>query len=87
MRHYFTVMRSVKPISLSRAKTISSVPAGSSLTLAFDPGFKGRYVTVVLPGEKRLLTLCEVEVYGYLAPTGQNLYSYILYILYQQWWF
>uniref|UniRef100_A0A674DYS2 Si:ch211-215k15.4 n=1 Tax=Salmo trutta TaxID=8032 RepID=A0A674DYS2_SALTR len=58
------------------AKTISSVPAGSSLTLAFDPSFEGRYVTVVLPGEKRLLTLCEVEVYGYLAPTGDNVALY-----------
>jgi hypothetical protein len=24
----------------------------------------GRHVTVVLPGEKKILTLCEVEVYG-----------------------
>ncbi len=24
----------------------------------------GRYVTVVIPGEKKTLTLCEVEVYG-----------------------
>nr|XP_046171653.1 fucolectin-4-like [Oncorhynchus gorbuscha] len=57
-------------------KTIPSVPVSSSLTLAFDPGFKGRYVTVVLPGQKRLLTLCEVEVYGYLAPTGDNVALY-----------
>jgi hypothetical protein len=24
----------------------------------------GRYVTVVIPGEKKTLTLCEIEVYG-----------------------
>ena len=24
----------------------------------------GRYVTIVIPGEKKVLTLCEVEVYG-----------------------
>ncbi|KAK6326334.1 hypothetical protein J4Q44_G00019790 [Coregonus suidteri] len=58
------------------AKTIASVPAGSSITLDFDPGFEGRYVTVVLPGQQRLLTLCEVEVYGYLAPTGDNVALY-----------
>ncbi|XP_071239723.1 uncharacterized protein [Salvelinus alpinus] len=58
------------------AQTISSVPAGSSLTLAFDPSFEGRYVIVVLPGQHRLLTLCEVEVYGYLAPTGDNVALY-----------
>uniref|UniRef100_A0A8C7FWB4 F5/8 type C domain-containing protein n=2 Tax=Oncorhynchus kisutch TaxID=8019 RepID=A0A8C7FWB4_ONCKI len=57
-------------------KTIPSVPAGSSLTLAFDPSFEGRYVIVVLPGQNRLLTLCEVEVYGYLAPTGDNVALY-----------
>uniref|UniRef100_A0A4W5LKE7 Si:ch211-215k15.4 n=1 Tax=Hucho hucho TaxID=62062 RepID=A0A4W5LKE7_9TELE len=58
------------------AKTIASVPAGSSLTLVFDQRFEGRYVTVVLPGQKRLLTLCEVEVYGYLVATGDNVALY-----------
>jgi hypothetical protein len=29
-----------------------------------EPAVVGRYVTVVIPGEKKSLTLCEVEVYG-----------------------
>uniref|UniRef100_A0A7N6BYC5 Fucolectin tachylectin-4 pentraxin-1 domain-containing protein n=1 Tax=Anabas testudineus TaxID=64144 RepID=A0A7N6BYC5_ANATE len=48
---------------------IPSIPAGRSLTLTFTRLVKGRYVTVVLPGLNRVLTLCEVEVYGYRAPT------------------
>ncbi|RCU34551.1 hypothetical protein DVA81_19360, partial [Acinetobacter baumannii] len=38
---------------------------------------EGRYVTLVLPGSGKYLTLCEVEVYGYRAPTGENLSYYI----------
>uniref|UniRef100_A0A3Q3GTY7 Fucolectin tachylectin-4 pentraxin-1 domain-containing protein n=1 Tax=Labrus bergylta TaxID=56723 RepID=A0A3Q3GTY7_9LABR len=52
---------------------ISHIPAGSSHTLTPSSGTSGRYVTIVLPGAKRYLTLCEVEVYGYHAPTGENL--------------
>ncbi|KAM4597647.1 uncharacterized protein ACJ7VT_022232 [Polymixia lowei] len=55
------------------ASTIHSIPAGRSLTLRWSNGIEGRYVVVVLPGANRLLTLCEVEVYGYRAPTGENL--------------
>ncbi|XP_071751632.2 uncharacterized protein LOC139908731 [Centroberyx gerrardi] len=52
---------------------ISQIPAGRSLTLTWNRGVEGRYVTVVLPGLNRTLTLCEVEVYGYRAPAGENL--------------
>ncbi|XP_067093908.1 fucolectin-1-like [Osmerus mordax] len=55
------------------AGVIHFIPAGRSLTLRWDKGIEGRYVTVVLPGTGKNLTLCEVEVYGYLAPTGDNL--------------
>ncbi|NP_001290251.2 fucolectin-7-like [Larimichthys crocea] len=34
---------------------------------------EGRYVTLLVPGSGKFLTLCEVEVYGYRAPTGENL--------------
>lgn len=54
------------------AGVISTLAAGRSLTLRWTSGVEGRYVTVVLPGTGRQLTLCEVEVYGYLAPTGMN---------------
>ncbi|XP_028436274.1 fucolectin-1-like [Perca flavescens] len=52
---------------------ISHIPAGRLLKLTFTSLVEGRYVTVVLPGSKKVLTLCEVEVYGYRAPTGENL--------------
>ncbi|XP_042345197.1 uncharacterized protein LOC121945202 isoform X2 [Plectropomus leopardus] len=55
------------------ASIISHIPAGRSLKMTFTRHMEGRYVTVVLPGLKRVLTLCEVEVYGYRAPTGENL--------------
>uniref|UniRef100_A0A8C2WEP1 Fucolectin tachylectin-4 pentraxin-1 domain-containing protein n=1 Tax=Cyclopterus lumpus TaxID=8103 RepID=A0A8C2WEP1_CYCLU len=52
---------------------IPHIPAGRSLKLSFTGHVEGRHVTVVLPGLNRVLTLCEVEVYGYRAPTGKNL--------------
>ncbi|KAL2084800.1 hypothetical protein ACEWY4_020318 [Coilia grayii] len=54
-----------------RAALIGSIPAGGRQTFNITE-FKGRYVNVYLPGNNKALTLCEVEVYGYLAPTGEN---------------
>ncbi|KAL6462423.1 hypothetical protein MHYP_G00288450 [Metynnis hypsauchen] len=56
----------------TRAGVISSIPAGKSSTLNLK-GFSGRYVNVIIPGNNRILTLCEVEVYGYPTPDGQNI--------------
>ena len=70
----FSLFSSLLPPSISlffRAGVINFIPAGRSLTFRWDKGVEGRYVTVVLPGTGRNLTLCEVEVYGYLAPTGK----------------
>lgn len=53
--------------------TISEMAAGESFTQTFTDRVEGRYVTLILPGSKKILTLCEVEVYGYRAPTGENL--------------
>ncbi|RXN32764.1 hypothetical protein ROHU_004487 [Labeo rohita] len=55
-----------------RAGKISSIPGGRSLTFEWKKGISGRYISVVIPGSNRLLTLCEVEVYGYPAPDGEN---------------
>ncbi|XP_034001581.1 fucolectin-1-like [Trematomus bernacchii] len=33
---------------------------------------EGRYVTVVVPGSGKYVILCEVEVYGYRAPTEHS---------------
>uniref|UniRef100_A0A8C9Y0Z1 Si:ch211-215k15.4 n=1 Tax=Sander lucioperca TaxID=283035 RepID=A0A8C9Y0Z1_SANLU len=55
------------------AGAISEIPAGRSYTLTFANRVEGRYVTVSLPGSDRTLSLCEVEVFGYRVPTGENL--------------
>ena len=34
------------------------------LDLNCNPGTKGRYVLIQVPGNSEILTLCEVEVYG-----------------------
>ncbi|XP_067456694.1 uncharacterized protein [Thunnus thynnus] len=52
---------------------ISSIAAGRSHIITLEKHVEGRYVTVFLPGSGRVLTLCEVEIYGYRAPTGENL--------------
>lgn len=52
--------------------TISEGRTGES-KLTFTNQVEGRYVTLTLPGSNRILTLCEVEVYGYPAPTHENL--------------
>ncbi|XP_033958266.1 fucolectin-1-like [Pseudochaenichthys georgianus] len=51
--------------------TISTTEA--LYTLTFTDRAEGRYVTVHIPGYGKYLTLCEVEVYGYHAPTECNL--------------
>ncbi|XP_075937416.1 uncharacterized protein LOC142938089 [Anarhichas minor] len=53
--------------------TIPRAGLGESVTLTFTERVEGRYVIVVVPGSRKYLTLCEVEVYGYRAPTGENL--------------
>ncbi|KAK7177212.1 hypothetical protein R3I93_001256 [Phoxinus phoxinus] len=42
---------------------VQSIPAGGTLINLF-PHTKGRYVNVVIPGANKVLTLCEVAVYG-----------------------
>ncbi|XP_051756509.1 fucolectin-like [Ctenopharyngodon idella] len=42
---------------------ISSIPAGVSSTYVCND-MEGRYVNLIIPGDSRFLTLCEVEVYG-----------------------
>ncbi|XP_076136639.1 uncharacterized protein LOC143119200 isoform X1 [Alosa pseudoharengus] len=54
------------------ATVISSIPAGRSLRFRWDNGVQGRYLNVFLHGHNKLLILCEVEVYGYPAPNGEN---------------
>ncbi|XP_039505385.1 fucolectin-1-like [Pimephales promelas] len=46
-----------------RCVVVPSISAGASFTF---PQIEGRYVNVILPGASKVLTLCEVEVYGAL---------------------
>uniref|UniRef100_A0A671UTP7 Fucolectin-7-like n=1 Tax=Sparus aurata TaxID=8175 RepID=A0A671UTP7_SPAAU len=60
-------------VTNSVVAVIPHIPAGRSLKITLSSRVEGRYVIVFLPGSGRVLTLCEVEVYGYRAPTGENL--------------
>uniref|UniRef100_A0A8C1S370 Fucolectin tachylectin-4 pentraxin-1 domain-containing protein n=1 Tax=Cyprinus carpio TaxID=7962 RepID=A0A8C1S370_CYPCA len=42
---------------------VSTIPAGATYSYSCN-WMEGRYVTVNIPGTSRVLTLCEVEVYG-----------------------
>lgn len=46
----------------NRCMVISRFPKKRTLYVPCS-GFEGRYVTVLLPGASRVLSLCEVEVY------------------------
>ncbi|XP_068178912.1 fucolectin-1-like [Antennarius striatus] len=56
-----------------KVATIASIRSGATHTKEFTDRVEGQYVTLMLPGSSRILTVCEVEVYGYRAPTGENL--------------
>ncbi|XP_014905342.1 fucolectin-7-like [Poecilia latipinna] len=56
--------------------TVSTAAAGSSYAMNFTERVEGRYVTIIAPGVNRVLHVCEVEVYGYRAPTEENVAVY-----------
>uniref|UniRef100_A0A667Y222 Si:ch211-215k15.4 n=1 Tax=Myripristis murdjan TaxID=586833 RepID=A0A667Y222_9TELE len=47
-----------------RCAVVSHIIGGGTETFQCD-GMEGRYVNLIIPGRKELLTLCEVEVYGH----------------------
>ncbi|XP_043101298.1 uncharacterized protein LOC122349350 [Puntigrus tetrazona] len=53
--------------------TVSSIPDGATSSYSCD-GMEGRYVTVNIPGDSKILTLCEVGVYAIFPDylTGRN---------------
>lgn len=54
--------------STLRCASIPSLRAGKTKTYHCDGGsMDGRFVNVIIPGDSKTLTLCEVEVYGTLA--------------------
>ncbi|XP_039456213.1 uncharacterized protein LOC120433647 [Oreochromis aureus] len=60
-----------------RCASISHINAGKTYTYRCDGGsMEGRFVNVFLPGQKKTLTLCEVEVYA--APAVEPLQNVAL---------
>eukprot|EP00063_Salmo_salar_P037123 XP_014011958.1 PREDICTED: fucolectin-1-like [Salmo salar] len=57
-------------INNPRCVVISHIPAGETHTFQCNE-MEGRYVVVVIPGQNKTLTLCELEVYG--TPAGNHL--------------
>uniref|UniRef100_A0A3B3ZSL3 Fucolectin tachylectin-4 pentraxin-1 domain-containing protein n=1 Tax=Periophthalmus magnuspinnatus TaxID=409849 RepID=A0A3B3ZSL3_9GOBI len=54
-----------------RCATITHIPLGDTFSFTCESGkMTGRYVNLVLPGDKKILTLCEVEVYA--KPPGER---------------
>ncbi|XP_035991249.1 uncharacterized protein LOC105935539 [Fundulus heteroclitus] len=52
--------------------TISEIQSGNSHRIDIPGPKEGRFVTVMIAGSDKILTLCEVEVYGYRTPTGES---------------
>uniref|UniRef100_A0A674A424 Uncharacterized LOC115194520 n=1 Tax=Salmo trutta TaxID=8032 RepID=A0A674A424_SALTR len=50
-------------INNPRCVVISNIPAGQTNTFQCNE-MEGRYVVVLIPGQDKVLTLCELEVYG-----------------------
>ncbi|XP_071234236.1 uncharacterized protein [Salvelinus alpinus] len=50
-------------INNPRCVVIPNIPAGETYTFQCNE-MEGRYVVVVIPGQNKVLTLCELEVYG-----------------------
>uniref|UniRef100_A0A8C7VJ08 Fucolectin tachylectin-4 pentraxin-1 domain-containing protein n=1 Tax=Oncorhynchus mykiss TaxID=8022 RepID=A0A8C7VJ08_ONCMY len=53
-------------INNPRCVVISNIPAGETNRFQCNE-MEGRYVVVVIPGQNKILTLCEVEVYSILT--------------------
>ncbi|KAM9400688.1 uncharacterized protein ACWYII_030539, partial [Salvelinus alpinus] len=54
-------------INNPRCVVISHIPAGETNTFQCNE-MEGRYVVVVIPGQNKILTLCEVEVFATVKP-------------------
>ena len=50
--------------SSNRCGELKHICQNSSNVVICRPPVTGRYVTIVIPGSKKVLTLCEVQVYG-----------------------
>lgn len=55
-----------------RCVVIHHIPAGETYTFQCNE-MEGQYVVVVIPGQNKILTLCEVEVFATVKPPGTSL--------------
>lgn len=60
---YESVYVFVLELNIYRAAEVRSIGRGVSKSFRFDP-VEGRYVNIYLPGNEKILTLCEVEVFA-----------------------
>ena len=59
----FTTAPKLGNYPLCRARYSGSTTNGQVLDLKCDPGVRGRYVLIQVPGYDQILTLCEVQVF------------------------
>lgn len=61
----------IPPLPDSRCALITRIGPGKTSTFHCEQGsMAGRFVNILIPGKRKTLTLCEVEVYG--APEGKS---------------
>lgn len=71
-------------LSVCRCAVISTIPSGATANYSCG-GMGGRYVIVHIPGNEKVLTLCEVEVYGFLLGKSQSTYHHAILALCETW--
>uniref|UniRef100_A0A8C7F948 Si:ch73-126o18.1 n=1 Tax=Oncorhynchus kisutch TaxID=8019 RepID=A0A8C7F948_ONCKI len=68
-------------INNPRCVVISNIPAGETNTFQCNE-MEGQYVVVVIPGQNKILTLCEVEVFATVKPPGTSLPVHVFILCY-----
>jgi len=63
MQRFNTLSPSSVSLSVCRCAVIPDIPAGESYNYSCG-GMEGRYVNLIIPGDMKTLTICELEVYG-----------------------
>ncbi len=63
----YTTLPLAGPNYVTCAQYDGAVPLGATITLTCTQPAIGQYVSVYIPSNEAILTLCEVEVYGTLS--------------------
>lgn len=68
----------IPPLPNFRCALITHINAGKTFTFHCEGGsMAGRFVIIIIPGANKILTLCEVEVYG--VPEGKYIGNILTY--------